>query len=323
MSQVAHGREAEDQWALGLAPDRPRLIRWMLALGRFMRDKKAGGFSLVIVVTMSVLAVFGDALAPYGRDETFRGENPHYDINSLKPEAMNPTILSRLNSPSWNHPLGTDDRGRDLLSRLMMGAQLAMTVGVVSALIATGIGSTMGIISGYFGGWFDLVVQRLVDAMIAIPGLLILLMLVQITEPSMRTTILALSFGGIWGASRVVRSAALVERGAVHVEAARTVGAGPVRIMARHVFPNILSPIVVIFTISIGGNILAESGLAFLNLGVPGPSWGQMVNLGRTHLDTKPIMSIMAGGAITVTVLAFNLLGDAIRDVTDPRQRGA
>lgn len=297
-----------------------RAWRW---LWRFMRTKRAGAFGLVISVLIVLIGILAPWIAPYGKDEIFNEPNPKYDINSFEPEALNPTILARLDTPSWDHPFGTDDKGRDLLTRVLLGARLSLQVGLASAALATIIGSAIGIVSGYFGGIIDLVVQRIVDAMIAIPSLVMLLLLVQVAEPSLGITIFALSVLGTFGASRVVRSATLGVRNDVYIQAARVVGASPLRIMFRHVLPNIVAPIIVIFTISIGANILAESGLSFLNLGVQGPSWGQMVNIGRTFIDTKPAMSLIAGGALTLTVLAFNLLGDALRDVLDPRQRGS
>ena len=166
------------------------------------------------------------------------------------------------------------------------------------------------------------ILQRLVDAMIAIPGLIFLLLLIQIGEVTLLRVILALSILGSFGAARVVRSAALATRNEVYVEAARAVGASHLRIGARHILPNIAAPIIVIFSISVGTAILAEAGLSFLNLGAPGPSWGKMVAQGRLTFDSQPVMSIVGGGAITFTVAAFNLLGDAMRDVLDPRQRG-
>lgn len=301
----------------------PAPLRFLRALARFCRTKKVGTFGLVLTAAMVITAVIGPWVVPYDKDETFQVANPKYDPNSFDREALNPTTLSRLDAPSADHLFGTDDKGRDLLTRVILGARLSLKVGITASALATILGATIGIVSGYLGGIVDLIIQRVVDAMIAIPGTLFLLLLLQTSQPSETTTIAALTVLGIFGASRVVRSAVLSIRNDVYIEAARVIGATPLRTMVRHVLPNVAAPLLIIFTVQIGGNILAEAGLAFLGLGVPGPSWGQMVATGRTFVDSKPLMSIFAGGAITLTVLGLNLLGDALRDVFDPRQRGS
>jgi len=312
----AHGGEVSLRDA---AP--PIQLRAWRAFSWFCRTKKVGAFGLALTLAMVVVAIIGPAIVPYDKDETFETANPKYNPASFDREALNPTILSRLDGPSADHLLGTDDKGRDLLTRIILGARLSLEVGIAASALATVIGAAIGIISGYLGGLVDLVVQRIVDAMIAIPGTLFLLLLLQTSEPSKTTTIAALTVLGIFGASRVMRSAVLGVRNEAYIQAAQVVGASALRTMVRHVLPNVVAPLLVIFTIQIGGNILAEAGLAFLGLGVPGPSWGQMVSTGRTFIDTKPLMSVFAGGAITLTVLGLNLLGDALRDVFDPRQR--
>jgi peptide/nickel transport system permease protein len=290
---------------------------------RFVRTKRAGTFGLFMCIFIIVIGIIGPWIVPYDKDDVFYVDNPKYDPESFEPDALNPTRLARLEAPTWRHPFGTDDKGRDLFTRVILATRLSLQVGIGAAFLATVFGAIIGIVSGYLGGLVDLIVQRVVDAMIAIPSLVLLLLLVQIVkDPNVTITIFALTVLGTFGASRVVRSAILAVRNDVYIEAARVAGAGPVRIMARHALPNIAAPIIVIFSVAIGGNILAESGLAFLNLGVTGPSWGNMVNTGRTFLDSKPAMSLIAGGALTLTVLSFNLLGDALRDVLDPRQRG-
>ena len=304
---------------------RPRgaAVRAWAGLIRFIRTKKLGGMALLLCVVVILIGILAPWIVPYDKDEPFTAPNPKFDINSVEPEALNATTLARLEGPTRDHWLGTDDKGRDLLTRMVLGARISLTVGIASAALATVLGAIIGLVSGYFGGLVDLVVQRIVDGLIAIPSLVLLLLLVQVGDPSLRLTIIALSVLGTFTASRVVRAATLSVRNDVYIDAARAVGATPPRIMVRHVLPNIAAPMIIIFTISIGSNILAEAGLAFLNLGVPGPSWGQMVNQGRSFLDSKPLMSLAAGGAITATVLGFNLLGDALRDVLDPRQRGS
>ncbi len=295
--------------------------RYWRAFTRFCRTKKVGAVGLALTLFMMLLAAIGPWIVPYDKDETFDTPNPKYDILSFDKDALSPTILSRLDNPSTSHWLGTDDKGRDMLTRIVLGARLSLQVGIAASALATILGALLGLVSGYVGGLFDLIVQRFVDAMIAIPGTLFLLLLLQTSQPSKSTTIMALTVLGIFGASRFMRSAVLAIRNEVYIQAARAVGAGTPRVLARHVLPNVAAPLLVIFTIQIGGNILAESGLAFLGLGVPGPSWGQMVATSRLFVDSKPLMSVFAGGAITLTVLGLNLLGDALRDVFDPRQR--
>ena len=319
--------------AAGLAPeafaefespdDPPRPIRVVRALGRFLRTKKVGAVALVLCFTILGLGVIGPYVTPYDKNENFQKENPNYDPKSFDKDELSPVILQRLENPTLDHPLGTDDLGRDLLTRVLFGAQRSMQFGFGAAFLSTVLGALIGVVSGYFGGIVDLILQRIVDSMIAIPGLLFLLLLVQTGETTVLRVIIALSFLGAFGVSRVVRSATLAIRASVFIDAARVVGAQPPRIIFRHILPNVMAPIIVIFSITIGSSILAEAGLAFLNLGAPGPSWGQMVNTGRQFFDTNPMMSLVGGGAITLTVLAFNIFGDALRDVLDPRLRGA
>ena len=305
-------------------PHEPSLpARALRAFWRFCRRKKVGAASLFLAFFILLTGVFGPYVMPYTKDEVFQIENPNYDPDSFDADALSPTILQRLDGPSWDHPFGTDQLGRDLLTRIVHGARRAMQFGFGSAALATFLGALLGVVSGYFGGILDLVIQRLVDAMIAIPGLLFLLLLVQTGETTVPRTIVALSFLGAFGVSRVVRAATLSVRNDVYIDAARVVGARPLRIIFRHVLPNVAAPIIVIFSTTIGTAILAESGLAFLNLAPPGASWGQMVSQGRQIFDVSPWLSIFSGGAITLTVLSFNLFGDALRDVLDPRLRGS
>ncbi len=301
----------------------PRPIRVLRALWRFLTTKKVGAIALIICIVILGLGVIGPYVTPYDKDQVFFKDNPKYDPDSFEKDALQPTTLQRLENPSLDHPLGTDDLGRDLLTRVLFGAQRSMQFGFGAAFLSTVFGALIGVISGYFGGIVDLILQRFVDAMIAIPGLLFLLLLVQTGETTVTRVIIALAFLGAFGVSRVVRSATLSVRSSVFIEAARVVGVQPPRIMVRHILPNVMAPIIIIFSITIGSSILAEAGLSFLNLGAPGPSWGQMVNTGRQFFDTNPVMSLVGGGAITLTVLAFNIFGDALRDVLDPRLRGA
>ncbi len=305
-------------------PNDPALLmRALIALGRFFKRKTAGAIALVVATIIFVLGIIGPWVAPYDKDEVFRVENPTYDLTSDDPDDWEAYRFLTLENPSWDHLLGTDHLNRDLFTRVLHGARRSMLLGFGAAAIATIFGAVLGVVSGYFGGVVDLISQRLVDAFIAFPPLLFLLLLLQTGEPTLPRTIIALSFLNIFGVSRVVRSATLAVRNDVYVEAARVVGAQPPRIIFRHVFPNVVAPIIIIFSTTIGGAILAEATLAFLGLAPPGPSWGAMVNNGRQFFGSEPILVAMGGGALTLTVLAFNIFGDALRDVLDPRLRGA
>ncbi len=311
-----------DDW--GERPsERSFLTRLLINVWDFMRRRKVGGFALVLVVIIIGLGVIGPYVTPYDKDESFQSENANYDPDSLKEEEMSPFTALRLSNPTGTHLLGTDHLARDLFTRVLFGAQRSLIFGFGAASISTTLGAILGIVSAYFGGRLDLVLQRIVDAMIAIPGFLFLLLMVQTGETTLLRVLLALSVLGAFGVSRVVRGATLAVRNDVYIEASRVIGASSLRILFRHIAPNVAAPIIVIFSVTIGGSILAEAGLAFLNLGSPGPSWGTMVNVGRQFFDSKPILSLVGGGALTITVLAFNLLGDALRDALDPRLRSS
>ena len=301
-----------------LAPRRSSLSE---TVNRLIRYDVPGAVALVVIVLTLLVVAFGTTLSPYTKDQIFTQPNPDYDPKSSAPEALNETRTAFLAGPSGDHWLGTDTRGRDLLTRLIHGSRISVPIGVGAAFFGCIVGSIIGLISGLAGGKFDLVLQRFVDAMIAFPPLVLLLLIVQVGERSFVLTMVALSILVTFSASRVIRAATMRTRSEMFIEAARSVGASRLRIIVRHLFPNVIDPIIVIFSISIGANILAEASLAFLNLSVPGPSWGQIVNEGRAFLDSKPMMSISAGVAITVVVLSFNVLGDATRDWLDPRQR--
>jgi peptide/nickel transport system permease protein len=226
--------------------------------------------------------------------------------------------------PSAAHWLGTDPSGRDLWARIVYGSRLALVIGLGASLVAVTIGTLFGVLSAYFGGWVDMGVQRIVDSFQAFPPFILLLLFTQtVDKPNMYFLAFVLGLVGISGVVRITRSAVLAAREEVYVLAARTVGASDLRVMLRHILPNIFSPIIVVFTSAIGAYILAEAGLAFVGLGDPTAiSWGKMVDEGRKLGPTKPLMALFVGSALTLTVLGFNLAGDALRDVLDPRLRG-
>jgi peptide/nickel transport system permease protein len=319
--------------------DRPLPVRILVQIGRFYRTKPLGGFGVTLIMVVIIMAVFAPVFARYDPTVALDHPNPAFDEELYRQSLTNPNIRIQYASqpelfqrtarclscaPTADHWLGTDRAGRDLYSRIVYGARLSLIIGIGGALIAVVSGTVLGTMSAYFGGWFDFVVQRFVDALFAFPPLILLLLFVQVLEnPTKWFIMLALGITGISQAIRVVRSSVLGTREEVYVTAARTIGASDPRIMARHILPNIMAPIIVIFTISIGLYILAEAGLAFLGFGDPTEiSWGKMINEGRL-LVSRPHQATFTGLALTLTVLGFNLAGDALRDVLDPRLRGA
>jgi peptide/nickel transport system permease protein len=224
-------------------------------------------------------------------------------------------------APSWAHPFGTDDLGRDTLSRVIWGARVSMRAGVLSILFAIAVGVSAGLIAGYYRGAIDQAVMRLTDAWLSFPFLILAIGLVTILGPSLTNATLAIGLGATPTYIRLSRGLVLATREEDYVQGARAMGAGDLRVMARHVFPNIVSSILVQATVSIPAAIIAEAVLSFLGLGVqpPAPSWGTMLNTAQAFLETAPWMAWWPGLAIFVLALSFNLAGDGIRDVLDPR----
>jgi peptide/nickel transport system permease protein len=306
--------------------ERSRLQR----AGAIARRNKLGAFGFLLMVLILLVGLFSPLLQRYDENVAFQTENPEFNptANPLdiarNPNLSSPFTLNRWESPGSEHWLGTDQFGRDIYARIIVGTRLAVIIGIGASLISVLSGTVTGLISGYFGGRVDLIVQRLVDAMQAFPGLVLLLLLVSIMDqPNLAITVLALGFLGWSASTRIVRSAVLSISASTFVEAAASYGASNRRIMFRHVLPNILAPVVIIFSISIGVYILAEASLSFLGLGpADKTTWGKMVNSGRNSLDLNPWEAVFSGTAITLAVLAFNLAGDALRDELDPRLRG-
>ncbi|MBK6318025.1 MAG: ABC transporter permease [Dehalococcoidia bacterium] len=299
--------------------------------GALARRNKLGAVGVILVFLILFVAIFSPLIKRYDDTESFQTANPDFNPTAnpfeiaANPGLASPYILDRWESPlGSDHWLGTDQFGRDIYSRIVVGARLAVLIGVGASLIAVISGSIVGLVSGYFGGKIDLVIQRFVDAIQAFPGLVLLMLIVSIMDrPSLTLMIVALGFLGFATSVRIVRSSVLGVSQAAFVEAARSYGATDIRIMLQHVLPNILAPILVVFSISIGAYILAEASLSFLGLGpADKTTWGKMVNAGRVALDLHPWESVISGAAITLAVLGFNLAGDAIRDELDPRLRG-
>ncbi len=230
-----------------------------------------------------------------------------------------------LESPSLEHPFGTDNLGRDQLARVVQGARISLKVGFIATFFGALMGAFVGLLSGFVGGIFDLFVQRVVDAMLAIPGIVLALFFVAVFTPSVETGIFAIVLVIIPFNARVIRSAVLATKENVYIDAARVIGASPARVMFRHILPNVVAPILIMVSVVLGAAIIIEAGLAFLGMGAqpPEPSWGLMLSgQGRRFMEIQPWLAFFPAAAIVVTVLSFNLLGDVIRDVLDPRLRG-
>jgi peptide/nickel transport system permease protein len=272
---------------------------------RLWRDKPLGAVGGLVLLVFVVVGVFAGFIAPY-------------DFNEIAP-------LERMQPPSAAHWFGTDNLGRDLLSRCIYGAQLSVIIGCSAAALATLISALVGIVSGYFGGKIDLVMQRVVDAWMSFPDLIVLIVVVSVLGPGMPQIIGTLGLLLGIGGSRIVRSAVVSVREHMYVHAAQSTGASWPRILWKHVLPNVMAPIIVLFTTRVGTVILAESGLSFLGLGVPppAPTWGSMLSgSGRTYMFQGPWLALAPGLCLTAVVYATNVFGDALRDLLDPRMRG-
>lgn len=237
---------------------------------------------------------------------------------TIDPDAQD---SDRLLAPSWAHPMGTDELGRDELSRIIHGAQVSLQVGAISVGIALVAGTLLGLLAGYYKGWVDAGLMRLVDLMFALPGLVFAIVIAGLLGPSRRNAMIAIGIVFTPAIARVVRGAVLEVMGFPYIESTRALGASGRRVMLRHLLPNIVAPIIVLVTVYLGSAILAEAALSFLGLGTQPPeaSWGGMLNTARSYIDAAWWLSVFPGAAIMIVVLGFNFLGDGLRDVLDPR----
>jgi len=284
-----------------LAP--PSRVGW---LRDFTSRKPLGAIGGAIVLLLVIVALAAPVLAPYPYDEGVAAE--------------------RLQGPSLKHPFGTDANGRDMLSRIIWGARISVTVGFGAVALSTLLAVTVGVLSGYVGGWLDLLLQRLVDIWIAFPALVLLISLVAAIGPGLWSVTAILGILLAPGTSRVVRGAVIGIRHLPFIESASCIGAGHVYVMWKYIVPNVFAPIIVLATAQLGTAILAESTLSFLGYGVPPPypAWGGMLSgTGRAFMLQSPWLSIWPGLAISLVVFGFNMLGDALRDELDPRLRGS
>jgi peptide/nickel transport system permease protein len=262
-----------------------------------------------ILILLVLTAIFAPWLAPYDPIKTSMGER-------LLPPAF-------MDGGSTAHLLGTDHLGRDILSRVIYGSRISLSISLLVIFITASIGTILGIISGYLGGYTDNVLMRVTDVSLSFPAILIAILLAVSMGPGYRTVVLALSILGWAPYARLIRGEALRLRQADFVQQARVIGTSPMRIMVRHIFPNIINPLIVMITLSVGMVILTEAALSYLGAGIPppNPSWGAMVNDGRNLIDSAWWISLFPGIAIGLVVLSGNFLGDWIRDKTDPRLR--
>ncbi len=293
------GEDAPSLDPLTLAPElspAQRALRRLLA-------RRAAVFGLIVVALMTLLALAAPWIAPFD------------------PLATSWALVRK--APSGAHWFGTDEVGRDLLSRVIWGGRASLAAGVISVSIAVGVGVPLGMLAGYVGGVLDAAISRLTDAMLAIPFLILAIALAAFLGPSLGNAMIAIGVTATPIFVRLSRGQVLAVRAEEYVEAARAVGNPPARILLRHILPNILPPVIVQSTLAIAAAIIAEASLSFLGLGQqpPSPSWGSMLNTAQRFLTQAPWMAVFPGLAIFVTVLAFNLLGDGLRDALDPKSQ--
>jgi len=279
---------------------------WLAAFWlRMVREKPLGMVGVVITVILLVTGIFADFIAPYGMNQT------HTDFYMVGSSAK-----------FW---LGTDNLGRDILSRVIFGARISVIIGVAASALSTINSAFIGILCGYIGGKLDLIVQRFVDAWMCLPGLIVLMIVISFIGPGMLTLIISMGILGGIGGSRIVRSAVIAVKGNVYVSAAEAIGCSTTRMLTRHILPNVMAPIIILFSLRVPGVILTEASLSFLGFGIPPPfpSWGGMLSgSGRAYMFVAPWMVLWPGIALGVVVYGLNMFGDAVRDILDPRLRG-
>ena len=280
--------------------DRPS--RGARTLSRFLRNR-SGQLGLLIILVFVGATVVALFWTPYPVDQ--------------------PDLPNRLATPSFQHPMGTDDVGRDVLTRIAVGARYSLTMGVVAIALAAAIGVPIGLLAGYRGGWWDTGSMRLVDVLMVLPTFVLAVAIVSVLGSGIRSVILAVAVTTIPIFARLTRSIALTIRSQDFIAAAQVAGASDVRILLRHILPNSLSPLVVQASLGIGATILIAAALGFLGLGVqpPTPEWGTMLSRGRSYMSSAPFLVFFPGIAIALLVLGFNLLGDSLRDALDPWMR--
>lgn len=287
---------AEPEVISGASPWQDKRVLWR----RFQRNKGAM-FGLSIFLLMVVTAVLAPSLAPF--------------------DPLEQNYVESMQTPSAKHWLGTDSFGRDILSRIIYGARIALIVGVLAVLISMIIGVTLGLISGYYGGVVDTIIMRIMDGLFAFPILILAIALMAILGLGVRNVIIAVAVGYIAPFARVTRGDVLAVKEETYIEAARLTGVSHLAIIFRHIFPNVLAPVIVQGALRVSAAIITEAGLSFLGLGPPPPTpvWGSMISEGREFLVISPHISTFPGLALMITVIGLNLFGDGLRDTLDPR----
>jgi len=301
--QAGLSEEAKDELLADIEPRRQAQVGFF-AISRAVLKHKLSRAGIIIIITFVLMAIFSPLLAPYDPNEQ--------------------DLYNVLSGPSKAHWLGTDNVGRDLLSRVIYGSRISMMVALFATMVSTISGILLGLIAGFRGGWVDMIIMRLTDVVMCLPWLVIVLVFAAAMGPGLFNIVIAISVAGWTGFARIMRGQVLQVREMPFVEASRAAGAGRWRIMFKHLFPNCLAPIIVAISMTMGGSIMVEASAAFLGLGVqpPTPSWGQALRVGYSYLEIIPLYSIAPGVFITLTILAFNFLGDGLRDALDPRLRG-
>jgi peptide/nickel transport system permease protein len=272
---------------------------------RLVKEKPLGTVGLVITVILLVVGIFAKFIAPYGMNEVGAGPN--------------------LAHPSIHFWLGTDNLGRDLLSRIIYGAQISVIVGLVGSALSVVLSTIIGILCGYIGGAFDMIIQRIVDAWMCIPGLILMMLIVSIVGPGLWTIVVVLGISSGINGSRIVRSATMSVKENVYLQAAKGIGCSPIEILIKHILPNITAPLIVMFSTMVPNLIIQEASLSFLGFGVPppAPSWGTLLTGdARRFMFQAPWLILWPGIALSVVVYGVNMFGDALRDILDPRLRG-
>jgi peptide/nickel transport system permease protein len=288
---------------LGFTEAPPRVNEFRRIIRVFLR-RKITLFGLIVILLTVIVAIFAPWVAPY--------------------DPYQPDLDSVLQHPSAKHLLGTDNLGRDTLSRVIFGSRTSLLVGVAAIGIAAIIGMTLGLIAGYFGGITNMIIMRFIDALMAFPTLLLALVIAALLGGGLTNIMIAIGISMIAVYARLMCGQVLTVRENDYITAARSIGSSSTRIILSHIAPNCFPPLIVMVTLMMGAAILAEAGLSFLGVGIdpPGAAWGAMVNDGYGHILTFPMLSVAPGLAIMIVVFAFNMVGDGLRDALDPRLRG-
>ena len=282
---------------------RRRRTRWIVLVFKGYVRNRAAAVAAVILALFSLIALFAPWLPV---------DDPYFqDYDHL------------LEAPNWSHPMGTDDLGRDILSRIFHGGRVSLQVGLFAVGMATIVGVLAGLTAGFYGRWVDTIIMRIVDVILALPGLVLVIFIVGVLGPSLRNAMFAIAVGYVAPFTRIVRANALSVREQEYITGARAVGATDLRIMLKAMLPNLLSPIIVMVSLGMGVAILIEAGLSFLGLGIqrPTPAWGSMLAQAQVFIELSWWMAVFPGVAIFLTVLSFNFIGDGLRESLDPRQR--